>query len=326
MLEHAQVQTFPFASQVQSRTEQDEILRKALSYRTLLWRIPQSCRQVKDILFWKGFLQKLVWRLGDLEERVQAKQPPARPSFKTVAESPEEKQLVDSALNKHKLSRHPGEVICVRFNAEISRRHLSCLLPDQWVNDEIMNCYLRLLQEQSKGQLWCPSSFFWPKLEAGGHAAVHRWARRAAVDVAGCNAIIVPLHLEGCHWSLGVLEMLQRKILYMDSLGLPAPQQLQPRLIEYVAKEVPSLSGFDWPLSMINKTPTQQNTSDCGIFVLAYAERIAMGLPVRSVDGSPSGINHKRRSIALAIIEGKLPSSEEKSLSLALLKLQSFAL
>eukprot|EP00913_Durusdinium_trenchii_P023904 g22449.t1 len=24
-----------------------------------------------DILFWKGFLQKLVWRLGDLEERVQ---------------------------------------------------------------------------------------------------------------------------------------------------------------------------------------------------------------------------------------------------------------
>eukprot|EP00913_Durusdinium_trenchii_P023902 g22447.t1 len=61
---------------------------------------------------------------------------------------------------------------------------------------------------------------------------------------------------------------------------------------------------------MINKTPTQQNTSDCGIFVLAYAERIAMGLPVRSVDGSPSGINHKADWISYSD-QADLPMSKK---------------
>eukprot|EP00434_Breviolum_minutum_P016889 symbB.v1.2.014902.t1/scaffold1101.1/size137853/12 len=154
-----------------------------------------------------------------------------------------------------------------------------------------MNCYLRMLQEQSDGQLWCPSSFFWPKLEAGGHAAVHRWARRAAVNVASCDALVVPLHLEGCHWSLAVMRIELRHILYLDSLGMPAPDLLQSRLSEFVSKEDPALSGL-WQLLVVNKTPKQLNSSDCGIFVLAYAECIAKGRPLR-VDASINAINSK---------------------------------
>eukprot|EP00913_Durusdinium_trenchii_P023903 g22448.t1 len=44
----------------------------------------------------------------------------------------------------------PSSVICVRFNAEISRRHLSCLLPDQWVNDEAAEEEVATLQHELK--------------------------------------------------------------------------------------------------------------------------------------------------------------------------------
>ncbi|OLQ02933.1 hypothetical protein AK812_SmicGene14169 [Symbiodinium microadriaticum] len=42
----------------------------------------------------------------------------------------------------------------------------------------VVNCYMKLLQECSEGQIWCANTFFWNKLEAGGHAAVQRWTRR----------------------------------------------------------------------------------------------------------------------------------------------------
>ncbi|CAL1152476.1 unnamed protein product [Cladocopium goreaui] len=191
-----------------------------------------------------------------------------------------------------------------------------------------MNCYLRMIQEQSDGQLWCPSSFFWPKLELGGHAAVQRWARRAAVNVASCDALVVPLHLEGVATGrVGTKRPKQllhlvrtfrivcdprHHILYLDSLGMPAPELLQSRLSEFVSKEDPALSGL-WQLYVVNKIPTQLNSSDCGIFVLAYAECVARSLPLR-VDGSRKSIESKRRAIALAVAQGKLPSSEKASM------------
>lgn len=260
------------------RRRKDEVLQKALACRALLWRLPQSCRGAKDILFWKSFLEKIVWRL---EEKVQVKvQLTQRIQRPKPCEAPEEQNLVDDVLDEQKLLRDPQEVICVRFNATLTRRDLSYLLPEQWVNDEVMNCYLRMIQEQSDGQLWCPSSFFWPKLELGGHAAVQRWARRAAVNVASCDALVVPLHLEGCHWSLAVVRISLHHILYLDSLGMPAPELLQSRLSEFVSKEDPALSGL-WQLYVVNKIPTQLNSSDCGIFVLAYAECVARSLPLR---------------------------------------------
>ncbi|CAJ1459727.1 unnamed protein product [Effrenium voratum] len=279
------------------RCRQKRVMMHAGSCRTVLWRIPQSCRRAEEALAWKTFLQKIVWRLeGRLKEFPSC----GRAGREQSLEDSEERQLVDAALNQEQLLQNPEEVVCTRYGAELTRRHLSCLLPDEWVNDEVVNAYLRLVQDFSKG-VWCPNTFFWPKLEEGGHAAVERWARRAAIDVALLRCIIVPLHLEGCHWALAVMKMSQRTIEYFDSLGLAAPDNLQSRLSEYASMEASALSGC-WKLKVAT-AQLQENTSDCGVFMLAYAECMALGTPM-SVDASQ--VAKKRRAIALTILRGQL--------------------
>jgi len=259
-------------------------------------------------LHWKAFLKKIVHKI---ELRLQAprcsrsRSLPWQPRQPTTLRTEEQCRLLADGLDEKLLQQRPDEVLCTRFGAELTRRHLSCLLPDQWLNDEVVNCYMKLLQECSEGQIWCANTFFWNKLEAGGHAAVQRWTRRAAVNVAELRAILVPLHLEGCHWSLAMVHIPRRTISYFDSLSLPVPSLLGQRLTEFMAAEVASFPGRRLDLQVDNRLPQQENSSDCGIFMLVYAERLVMDLPI-GLDTFMSGIEEKRLSIALAILEGRL--------------------
>merc|ERR1712118_184283 len=135
-------------------------------------------------------------------------------------------------------------------------------LPDRWLNDEVINCYLRLIQERSGNRCWCPGSFFWLKLEKEGHAGVQRWARRAKVDVSSLQAILLAIHREGTHWGLGVLDLQGRALRYFDSLGIAPPLSLAARLNEYLEGEIHAWRwGFDFsPLPMLHdkEAPRQQ--------------------------------------------------------------------
>ena len=45
------------------------------------------------------------------------------------------------------------------------------------------------------------------------YANVSRWTRRAGVDVFGAlDLVFVPVHRDGCHWGLGVLDMRRREV------------------------------------------------------------------------------------------------------------------
>ncbi|CAE7562538.1 ulp1 [Symbiodinium natans] len=172
---------------------------------------------------------------------------------------------------------------------------------------------MRLLQEHGQNKVWCPNTFFWNKLEVGGHAAVQRWTRRAAINVPELRAILVPLHLEGCHWSLAMVHIPRHIFFYFDSLSLPVPDLLQQRLTEFMSAEVADYQG-DWKLHVDSSLPQQENWSDCGIFMLMYAECIVMDLPFR-FDTSVSVIEDKRISIALAILEGNLSAQVFESVA-----------
>ncbi|CAE7787966.1 SENP5 [Symbiodinium necroappetens] len=96
----------------------------------------------------------------------------------------------------------------------------------------------------------------------------------------------------------------RRTISYFDSLSLPVPKLLGQRLTEFMAAEVTSFPGR-LDLQVDNRLPQQKNSSDCGIFMLVYAECLVMDLPI-GLDTFLSGIEEKRLAIALAILEGKL--------------------
>ncbi|OLQ02935.1 hypothetical protein AK812_SmicGene14167 [Symbiodinium microadriaticum] len=171
----------------------------------------------------------------------------------------------------------------------------------------------------------CTGSDDWSAASEGGEAlntcsarlnltADEKRRRRAAVNVAELRAILVPLHLEGCHWSLAMVHIPRRTISYFDSLSLPVPKLLGQRLTEFMAAEVTSFPGR-LDLQVDNRLPQQKNWSDCGIFMLVYAECLVMDLPI-GLDTFLSGIEEKRLAIALAILEGKLSlTSRETSYS-----------
>mmetsp|Transcript_4925 Transcript_4925/g.8777 ORF Transcript_4925/g.8777 Transcript_4925/m.8777 type:complete len:271 (+) Transcript_4925:59-871(+) len=196
------------------------------------------------------------------------------------------------------------EVLCVRFGAELTGRHLSCLMPEAWLNDEVVNAYLRILSEENKGQIWCPNSFFWPKLRDNGYSAVQRWTKRASIELASLRVVLVPLHLTS-HWALGVIDLVQHELLYLDSLGLAPPELLESRLTEFLEREV-DLAIAPWTLR-VEDAPRQRNTSDCGLFMLLYAECFAASRPLEFAT-SAKAIRRKRQEIALAILKGKLGS------------------
>eukprot|EP00928_Gymnodinium_smaydae_P056477 TRINITY_DN39853_c0_g1_i1.p1 TRINITY_DN39853_c0_g1~~TRINITY_DN39853_c0_g1_i1.p1 ORF type:complete len:381 (-),score=26.67 TRINITY_DN39853_c0_g1_i1:30-1172(-) len=280
-------------------------------------RIPDLCSTRAELSEWRDLFAELVSRLearlasechlddtdGTVPACVASDQESESDAWVDWRSIGNESEVYD-ALDHSVAQRRPDEVLCTRFNAELTRRHFCCLVPEGWLNDEMVNCYFRLLQERGGGRYWCPNSFFWSRLEADGHASVRRWAQRAGVKVSELDAILLPLHLNGDHWALGVIDVQAGCLRYLDSLGLMPPGKLADRLREYAAAECGPASG--WPLHVDKDVPRQQNCSDCGVFMCSFAERYAARARIKFPTHS-AAIDEKRCHIAAAILGGRLP-------------------
>lgn len=209
------------------------------------------------------------------------------------------------ALDALEAQKKPEELVCTRFGVPLCRMHFECLLPDRWLTDEIVNCFLRLVQDRH-GSVWCPSSFFWPKLEAGGHAAVKRWSKRASIDWTRLEAVLVPLHLYNNHWCLCAAELHARRIVYFDSMPYEPPQSLLSSLCSFLALESPQFQPpGSWELLHHTATPMQRNDSDCGVFTCAIAARYAAGVPLE-FETTPGAVSRLRLELAEAVVRGYL--------------------
>lgn len=180
------------------------------------------------------------------------------------------------------LSNGPAEeVLCTFPKIPLTRKVLSCLLPGGWLNDEVINAYLGVLQQRGRGRIWCPNSFFWSKLRDDGTAAVRRWAARAGVEMASLELILLPLHLNEDHWALGAMNFQSSSLGYFDSLGYDPPSEFITRSQEYLhAIGAAAAEKPRWPLVQEPQpVPLQENDADCGVFLCMFAEHLARGMP-----------------------------------------------
>lgn len=99
--------------------------------------------------------------------------------------------------------------------------------PETWLNDEVINFYLNMIVARSLKEhpgepqkILAHNTFFFPKLEAGGHKAVARWAWRLGVsDLLKLEYMFVPVHVAKTHWCLAVANFKLKRFEYYDSLG-----------------------------------------------------------------------------------------------------------
>jgi Ulp1 family protease len=136
----------------------------------------------------------------------------------------EEEQLVNQAWEGEEGGLEG--ILSEGWNIEVRRRDILKLEGSEWLNDEVVNFYFKLLQERhekfpEKFPVKCFffSTFFYSQLREKGYdqARLGRWTRRDNVDIFQMDKIIIPVHL-GAHWTLAAINMKMKRFEYYDSL------------------------------------------------------------------------------------------------------------
>lgn len=185
-----------------------------------------------------------------------------------------------------------GEVLSSGFRLNISRSDMATLNNGNWLNDDVINFYLNLIMERSgaeeaKEKAWprvyAFNTFFYPKLAAGGYAAVKRWTR--SVDLFSFDILLVPLHCT-LHWCLAAVDFRKHSIGYYDSLSSKGDRwPYLVRLQDYLedesqGKKAKAMDWDGWTLGIVEDLPQQENTSDCGVFMCQYSECLSRDAPI----------------------------------------------
>ena len=133
-------------------------------------------------------------------------------------------------------------------------------------------------QSGSLPRVYAFSSFFYPKIAQYGHHSVEMWTSN--VDIFEYELLMIPVFIID-HWSLAVVDFIKKSISYYDSLGkgnidclLAVDKYLKEEFL--IKKSVP-LEMTNWNLTNLDNVPQQENGSDCGMFLLKFAEYVSRG-------------------------------------------------
>ncbi|MCL7022717.1 hypothetical protein MKW94_005281 [Papaver nudicaule] len=216
------------------------------------------------------------------------------------------------SLERYLREKHFDEVIYPKGDPDavsISKRDVELLHPETFINDTLIDFYIKYLkdkiQPEDQHRFHFFNSFFFRKLAdldkdpssaSEGRAAflrVRKWTRK--VNLFGKDYIFIPVNFN-LHWSLIVLcnlgEVAKSKgeetddshkmpcILHMDSIK-GSHKGLQNLIQSYLweewkerhAESSADLSSKFLNLRFINlELPQQENSFDCGLFLLHYVE------------------------------------------------------
>ncbi|XP_036063198.1 sentrin-specific protease 2-like [Onychomys torridus] len=179
------------------------------------------------------------------------------------------------------------EILTSAFKLHITRGDIHTLKNGEWLNDEVINFYMNLLVERNNKKGYPAvhvfNTFFYPKLKHGGYCSVKRWTR--GIKLFEKEIVLVPIH-QKVHWSLIVIDLRKKSIVYFDSMGQTG-QSICETIFEYLQNESKTqrnieLDPLQWKrYSMTSKEiPQQLNGSDCGIFTCKYADYISRDQPL----------------------------------------------
>lgn len=211
--------------------------------------------------------------INQIKRRAQADQ-----GVKKLTE--EEEKIVELALDGD-----DDEVLAEGFNMKVTRGDICRLRTPEWLNDEVINFYMNVVMDRNSKDPSLPkvfvfNTFFFPMLLDKGYERVKKWTRK--VDIFCLNYVIIPVHL-GVHWCLSVINFVDKRFEYYDSMGSPnktALKAMRNYLIqEYKDKKKQQFDLTGWSDYMPRDIPQQQNGYDCGVFMCRYADCISQNKP-----------------------------------------------
>lgn len=178
----------------------------------------------------------------------------------------------DLSLVNSTLQRKDNVVLFNKDNIEVSTRDFKTLAPKRWLNDTIIEFFMKYV-ERNTPQTLAFNSFFYSNLSQRGYQGVRRWMKKKKVEIKDLKKILTPINLNQSHWALGLIDLERKRIIYVDSLSRgPSSMSLAilNNLKDYVIEESKNTMGQDFELVHGN-CPQQSNGYDCGIFVCMNA-------------------------------------------------------
>ena len=215
------------------------------------------------------------------------------------------------------LLRFPScdEIVIDKFRVSFKHSDLLRLNPGVWLNDEVINFYMKLCEErdkisskiiEGKPSLFL-NSFFYSKLIDHGrgfkYSNVRKWLKD--VDLLNYNRIFIPINMSQ-HWSLVCVSVSTREILYLDSLGKDG-KGIMTNISRWLQSEANGGNEFREFTEINLKCPQQMNGDDCGVFVLSFVDLLSNDLPLDTM--TQTRCESIRRLLAFWIIRGSLVSS-----------------
>ncbi|GLC61636.1 hypothetical protein PLESTB_001785400 [Pleodorina starrii] len=200
----------------------------------------------------------------------------------------------------------------------LPRAKLLCMEMGTWLNDEVINLYMLLLQARDtrlrrtaaaaaqaggggaaarRANPRCHffNSFFYNKLfqDDGtyNYGNVRRWTSpkqlanklQDSPNVLELDRIIMPIH-KGIHWTCAEIDLRARAVRYYDSLR-GEDEALGQHLLRWVSDESADKlkNRWDtskWSVEFPKDIPQQKNGCDCGVFSIMFADRRGAGAPL----------------------------------------------
>lgn len=229
-------------------------------------------------------------------------------------------------------------------NITLRRQDYERLRGVRWLNDEVLNTYVAMVNVRDEFFFQSPethsfpsdskvkrprtymfNTFFYTRLTSTGYDydGVARWTRRAKVDVLEKDLLLIPVNIGGSHWILAGVDIRRRCFLYLDSFHGRDSTDVLPTLRTWFYDEVKNKHGQkeadvldlesweDLENSYLTgfddkcvAIPLQEDGGSCGVFTAKIADCLALGISVYFGHKTIKGI---RQRMALDLYERVLP-------------------
>lgn len=222
--------------------------------------------------------------------------------------------------------KNESKVLIDKFNVPLLYSQIKCLESKCWLNDEVINFYLSMVQEYNENnrkkegtsslpKIYIFSTFFYHSLSSDGYnyKRVQRWTKRKNIDIFSFDMILIPLHVFGNHWTLGAIDIKRKHIKLYDSLN-GENIKFFTYILKYLRDEAMDkkriqMDFSDWIYNKDGKSengiPFQENGYDCGVFTCMFAKCLSLS---RKFDFHQSDINDIRLRMTYDISQGSIKS------------------
>lgn len=245
---------------------------------------------------------------------------------------------MDERMVEQLLSIYNGQSITFG-TVTMSADDLRLLKPKIWLNDNILDCYVHLLQQRCilRGQrvLVQPFTFF-SKLTcmdseqkrkmlgyryhggADGYTKKSRLLRLSCVKdvdarIFSFEMALLPLQLHGDHWAGTCIDFVKKDIIYADSMDNRMAERVLEIIVRYLKDELEkSEVNLDVDPSKFSHTilpgPLQKGPYDCGVFALCFLDWMTSGMKAKHapIGYGQSDVAYVRHRIVAEFSRGSL--------------------